>query len=500
LNLLSLGPIYRRFLRVLCANLPAVLVVLIFVFAGIFAIAPGGPRPALPISTVPGWASWFDIFVAFPLLSSLVVLVFRRATAPQLAAIAGLSLLPMTFAIVISYYWNYQTSSFSATTYYGVMAVEVGGSGSLAAIILWSTKVSWGNLALDRSARVVLWITASLSLGMAVLESALRPVSMGPDPFLWAGDIGITTAWGGYDLAHGINIYTTGLPPWGGPAGLPYGPGAFVLATPFSPLSIGLAAHLASLAFAMLCALALWRVVRLVASDLAVPTALLFLAAPMTSWAIQATVTSHLMVTFLILATLYYFLKNRPLLAGLGLSAATLTLLFPALLVVPIAISRRIKRPRFLLAFIVPTVAGELIPLAVDNQGHVANSTPGVASSVIYWLGYGALFGVAGAIVLAAGLFFFTCLLVWEVFHSELSERTRVLVACALMLAMTPTMIGYSYAAYYIWILAAALVALASLWNDASPALRETSVAQPVPSSDRESGTVESVTQDSLPG
>lgn len=448
---------------------PSVFLVLATVaLSGFVAVSVNSPYPSVPISTVPGWSSWIDIYVFCPSLISVIAITFRRATSRELLILGPLAVLPMGLEIFVSYQGYYNVAGFTAETYYIDLIAEVATSVLLAAIIFLAPRIDWRGWMRDKRALQLVWWGGLFSVGFALLESGIRPISTSGTPLTWAGDIGITVAWGAVDLVHGVNIFAVGIPPWGGPAGPPYGPGSFLLAIPYSPFPIGLAAHLDAFTYAGLSVAMLWLTVRVFDRQLASFSALLFLAFPLTCWAMQATVSSHFMVTFLILVALYFFVSQKSILCGLALSAATLTLFFPALLLVPLLWSSRLSRWKFGLSFLIPTVTGVIVTVFWLPRMAARQGVQGIVSPSLGWIAYRNALGEPGSIILAAGVLLFLSLLLLGWREPRASSRSRDLIGVAVILLAIPAVIGYSYGAYYLWSTAAAVVALASLWNDAS--------------------------------
>lgn len=447
---------------------PPVLFVCLVVNTSLFiATAGNGPSLLLPIPTPPGWASWFDLYAIFPVLSAGILLTFRRLDWPAALIIGGLVTLPMVYHSLNSYYWFYDSSGYTGSTSLGLLIGGVGVSVALTIALFFAPRVGWGSSQTWSRVERPLAICALVSVGFAVVEGfLLRPISSASSPLQWAGDIGITVAWGGFDIAHHVNPFTTGLLPWGGVAAPPYGPISFLLAAPFSVFSIGMAAHLSSLMFAILDATMISLIVRSFWRERGRAFGLLYLALPATSWAIAGTVTSHFMVTLFILIALFLAIQNRPFFAGTSLSIATLTLYFPALLLIPFLLFLKRGKVRFALGFIPLTIIGIYLT-TVTFAGHgVAGGTSSIASGGTTFIGFSQLGSAAGGVVIAIALLLILSVALLFLLEFARSERTRLLVGSAVVLLFTPAIIGYTYAAFYVWSGAVAVAAIASVIAD----------------------------------
>ncbi len=424
--------------------------------------AQSAPSIRLPITTPPGLPSWLDIYVVFPALAIVLVFVIRRVELVTKLVIGAVVVLPYVLTTFLWYFSFYHYAYWTTETQIGTLAGSVAVSTLLGVCFLYLPRLNLSELTTKR-ARATLLVGSAISLLASAGESLLRPITNSPDPIYWSGDIGIGVASGAFDLVHGINPYTHGLYPWGGPAALPYGPVSFMLATPFANFSTGIATHLATYVFMALCALMVWANVRLILPAFATVSALLFVSLPIVMGATEGTVSSHFMVTFLVLAATYAFLRRKRSLSGVLLSLATLTLVFPALLAVPMILYDRKGWLRFLGTFTISTavgLGGLAMILAHPGAGSVATSAAagGLKWTSAYQSLLGPGFGVIVSATICVGTVFVVVLRRFNVSESA----SNFLGSSASLLFMVPVMVGYSYSAFFLWPLAVGLIAIAS--------------------------------------
>ena len=424
------------------------------------ATAPGTTRPILPILGTPAWTSWYDAYLGLPVLAALIALVLDNFGWFEGAILGSLAIIPMIAQEFYSYFW---AVNYSVAAWYGEFITGILVSVFLTYLFFLAPRLNWRRgLGGARRSRLLV-VSSGVSLALALGEILLRPLTTSGVPLNSVGDIGITNAWGGYDLLHGVNPFVTGLPPWGGPVAPPYGPVAVLFAAPFSLLPVDAAAHLSSVVFLLLSALMIFAIVRLFNPVLAAPMALLFVSIPLTMWSIVAAVSPHFMVTFLILLTLYLYLKSMPIFSGVALALSFLTLSFPVLLLIPFLMFGGRGRAKFLLSFTGCSLVGGVIYLVMLSHRTYTAGVHAVSQGGIEFVTYTLFLHEALGLEVFFLLLILLSAFVWMYLGVQTPQSTRLLLGCAVMLLFIPAMIGFTYGAFYLWSVAVSLVALASL-------------------------------------
>lgn len=440
-----------------------VLVVLTLAVAMFVMTSPFSPIIEIPVRGSPDWASWFDIYVAFPVLSLFVALMIRGTSRLEELIIGGFAILPAVYHSFVSYYWSDAASTYSIWTWIGQFIAGIGISVALVVMVYFAARLPWKGGIGGAVRRKTHYSGVAASLLLVAIGLVIRPITSAGVPNESVSDIGIAVAWSGRDLAAGINPMTTGLPPWGVPLVPPYGPLIPVVAMPFSFLPIDAAAHLESFAFCALSAWMLWKTLERLDSDYAPILTSLFLTSPLTMWAIESAITTHLMITFLILAFLHLHLAKRYVLSGLALSAATLTLFFPALLLIPVLVLGGKERIRLTMSFSLPTAIALMASLVWIPHGSNNLGLSTIPRSGLNFLVYDSILGPFGGIILVLGLLLCLVLLFKRMSSPPLPMQSKFLLSAAIILLMIPVLIGFNFAGFYIWSIPVALLAIASL-------------------------------------
>ncbi len=449
------------------AAIGIVVAVSLYVDEALFISTASGYIPLTgPILVTPDWASWFDAFVLYPILLILVLLLAvgqRTVTQLILGGIAGL--VP-AFHVMESYAIFYNAQSYTITQQTELIVcwmviltllIVVARSPLLADLARFA-DLSW-------SKRIVV-PAAAISLCLGLVEMALRLYQGVPSSVNWISDIGIAVDAGARDLLHGVSPYSQGLPPWGGRAGIPYGPVTFLAMVPFTLLSPGWSAYACSLAFALATAAGIWSFVRIYSREWAIVASMMYLAMPPTAWAIEAGGTIHFVAASLIVWSLYLIRTGRISSGGIGLALGALTNVVPAILVLPILLrlKRRTLRIRFLLAFLLPI--GVLALAALKFVPHDL-----LAQDLSQFLTAPATFGLYKNYLGRTG----ASLLGWEVlvgalglvlFNASIRDRAlrhgwnALLVDCTTLLLIIPFVIGFFAAYFFVWMSAVLLLAM----------------------------------------
>jgi hypothetical protein len=430
------------------------------------ATAPYTARPTLPILGSPAWTSWYDVYLLVPLLTGLLLVSFSRLGWTQSLVIGSLCVLPMVLGILDSYYWATSAGTYSLRTWQGQFVAGIGVSGLLCGLLIVASRWSWPEWLSGERVRRVLTVGAVVALALAVGEILLRPLTASRVPLDSVGDIGISSWWDGFDLVHGVNPFVSGVPPWGGPLTPPYGPVTALATAPFSWLPPDAGAHAASFLFALLSAYLIFRIVELYNRPMAVPAGLLFLAMPLTPFGLVAGVTPHFVVTFLILASLYFYLKGSTMfaiLSGCILALAVLTLYFPVLLLIPFLLFGGTRRPAFLAGFVPVAGVGAYLSLVLLPGRDVAGGISAVTHGGTQFIYYSDVFGRVGGLEVFFGLLVLLSLGCVFAFGTRLTPSNRLMFGVATMLIGLPALIAFTYAPYYLWSVALAIAAIASL-------------------------------------
>src|SRR2546427_9801317 len=439
--------------------------------------APSAPLPfETSLATTPDWASWFDAYITFPILIILCLLPFRTSRQGSISLVCTVAVVPL-YLVFASYFFYY------AQTQLGLWALVIPLTLLVPTLILLailatplinslvlarnitSDDENTIRLSLDgRGSKLYFLTIAFLSVGLAFLQSYLRSTVNGIALTGWVSDIGITVDAGARDLVNGVNPYTHGLPPWGGPGGA-YGPITYLLGVPFTFLPPGWAAHVSALFYAILTSIGIWKLMQLFSPKAAAYTATLFLALPTTSWAIEGGMTSHIALAGLIIWSLFMFFSTRYFWAGLICSLGVFTLAIPGILIVPYIIAAESREARF------KTLAGFATPIILGLGGFLAILGSGFLFSEIqrvnYFVGGGWLTPYlifSPAFIKAISIITTSWLVFWLVYRSLKSRNDdrKLLAIIATFLLLIPFTAGNYFAFFYVWGSAVALVAILS--------------------------------------
>ena len=303
---------------------------------------------------------------------------------------------------------------------------------------------------------------ATLSVGLAFVQAYLRSSVKGVALTGWVSDIGITVDAGARDLVNGVNPYTHGLPPWGGP-GVTYGPITYLLGVPFTFLPPGWAAHVSALFYAVFTSIGIWKLMQLFSPKIAAYSAALFLALPTTSWAIEGGMTSHIALAGLIVWSLFMFFNARHFWAGLICSLGLFTLAIPGILIIPYIIAADSREVRF------KTLAGFVAPIILGLGGLLAILPSGFLSFAIqridYLVGSGWLTPYlifSPAFIKAISIITTGWLVFWLVYRSlkARNDDRKLLAIVATFLLLIPFAAANYFAFFYVWGSAVALIAI----------------------------------------
>jgi hypothetical protein len=449
-------------------------------FGGIFlflSLVPYAPTIQSTLNATPDWASGFDIYITFPLLTILCLLPFR--TLSKWSSVLLVSLVAgIPIALILeSYYLFYGLSpggwvlgtplTFLVPTVVlvAVLAVPTASSILLCASLPSSKKLEMrSSFSLgDRKVKYYFLGVACASVILALLQTYVR-VASGASLNGWVTDVGITVEAGARDLVQGINPYTHGLPPWGGPGGA-YGPITYLGMVPFVFFPQGWAAHAGALFYALITSVGIWKCMQLFYPKIAALSALLFLALPTTSWIIEGGIVSHVMLAALIVWSLYFFFRGSYFSAGLVSAIGLLTLVIPGILIIPYLVTRKNKgaKLRTALGYFVPIVLGVVGFLVVFPPSFLFGEVQG---TLIYQLGgqggftLDALF--SSTFIRALSLILTGWLVFWFIFKTFKSRyaNSELLSSIATFMILIPFATGDYFAFFYIWASAVAVLAI----------------------------------------
>jgi len=482
-------------IRSISLNLSLVTVALVYAASLLFLkYASLAPLPfETPLSTPPDWASWFDIYLTFPLLIVLCLLPFRTSRQGSITLLCTVAVIPL-YLVFASYFFYY------AQTPLGLWALVIPVTLLVPSLILvvvlatpminslilarnmWRDQGDGINFRLDGLIqKLYFFAIATLSVGLAFLQAYMRSSVSGVALTGWVSDIGITVDAGARYMISGVNPYTHGLPPWGGTGGT-YGPITYLLAVPFTFLSPGWAAHVSALFYAILTSVGIWKLMQLFSPKVAVYSAALFLALPTTSWAIAGGMMSHIALAGLMVWSLFMFFSARHFWAGLLSSLGLFTLGIPGILIIPyiIAANDREARIRTLAGFAAPIILGLGALLAILPPAFLLSEI----QRIDYFVGGGWLTPYlifSPSFIKAISIITTSWLVFWFVYRSLKSRNDdrKLLVIVATFLLLIPFTAANYFAFFYIWGSAVALIAILSYvqyreaLREASPKLTE---------------------------
>ncbi len=438
--------------------------------------APLAPAPfETPLIAPPDWASWFDAYLAFPILTILCLIPFRASLGGKIVLLCTVAIIPL-YLVIASYFFYYAQTPLGLWTLVipitlvvpTVILVAILSTPLIGSLLLARNMNRIGSeiaLSLDWiAAKLYFLIIASVSVGLAFLQAYLRSIVPNIALTSWVSDVGISVDAGARDLLNGINPYTHSIPPWGG-TGATYGPVTYMLAVPFTFLPPGWATHVGALFYAVLTSIGIWKCTQLISARVAPFAAAFFLALPTTSWAVEVGMISHLGLAALIVWSLFTFMSGRYLWSGLITGLGLLTLGIPGLLIIPYLASanRRGNKIRTLAGFLVPvmlTLGGLLAvfpPRFLASEAQTAYNNFGGG-----WLTPDLIF--SSTFIKVISIVTTGWLVFWLVYSSRKSQNddTRLLTVVATFLLLIPFTAANYFAFFYVWGSAVALIAIFS--------------------------------------
>ncbi len=301
---------------------------------------PGFPRPAVPIRSLPDWASWYDAMISFPLLVALLLILVRPQDRTSAVFLLLVVAVMPAYLILASY-------SFSYNQHLGLVDPPLPILLILAlpqAVALLFVVAAFGGPRIRMPTKTrrlesppkALWGALSLVIALIGLEVAFRLWNGLPsNPYDWTSDVGWTLQDGGGLLFRGVNPYNHALQPYGGPAPLYYGPLAFAAVAPFTPLGIGIGAHISAGVYAAITIIGLRKTLGYLNPASRWNGVVLFLALPTSVFALESGTTLHILTAAAITWGIYFFVTKRTFLCGLTCVIGGLISILPAVLVIP---------------------------------------------------------------------------------------------------------------------------------------------------------------------
>ena len=462
------------------------------------------PLPGSSVSTPLDWASWFDIYVTYPVLAILCLLPFRRNSG-TISLVALVSLVPLS-EILFSYYVFYRPSAqglgvlnvpwtqlVPPDAFVPLLIVPV-----LAALGL-SAGLFHDRVSMDPSFdRAYYLLIAAYSVLLSCTQIVVRWLSHASMMGV-VSDVGITTNAGGRYLLEGVNPYGQLLPPWGGPPGLEYGPVTFASAAPFSAIPMPLGAELATFFFVFLMVIGIWKCIQVVNPQFATTGALLFLALPTTSWVLEGAMEIHAIGGAIIVWTVYAFLSKRNLTAGILCSLGLLAMIVPILLLPPMACSTRVRKER--VKILLPPlviVGGGLAGAALFFPSLFARNF----STLLFTPTSGTLSLNSYAPPLVSAILAYgltgSMVVISSILALKGAKRVAVLPVLATVLLLVPFTSGFYFPFFFLWGSSVAIIALFARAKAAAVDGNSRTRANPPETTPRMDGVIESRVLDSL--
>lgn len=448
--------VYREFIR---PHLPVIITGILYAIVAALSYAivwNKAPRPFSPLNSITDWASWFDVLIAFPLLSILCAIPFRGMRSARI--VVPVILISPLYLILYSFFLVYNLPSL------GLLLLFIPVAELVPVALIASTYIVPLFLALVAAREIprapvkskalpklYFVVAAAVSLALVATDFSLRLLAFSSASSLISvvSDVGWAAQSGAVALMHGISPYSASLPPWNGSAPLSYGPMDFVLLIPFALLPISIGAHIASVFYALLAAFGIYLTVRTIRPSIAPIAALTFIALPVTFYDMSAAFTPHIMAASLIAWATYFYFTGKYRLSGLFIGLSGLTIGIPFALILPFVFPlKRSDRTRLLEGYVpVLTIllAGALV---IFGEGSITsfNAFLGVVS--FYGIGM-YLTPLAESILewIPAG-----ALAIWFIYASSKGRsREDALRTGALFMLLLPFAVGYFFAFFFIW-------------------------------------------------
>ena len=412
------------------------------------------PLPFKPIDTTPNWASWFDIYITFPVMSLVSLLAFkgstlRRITFPMAlffpVFLIGYSYLDVyTFTYIPLLYSGYFNTGMilPVALLFLVPAAPLAGS-----LFLLVSLNHGGKLERRYSGNSFYMVLVVLSFTLAAIEVLMRFLQS-TSMYVNLSDVGYTMQAGGTMLLHGQNPYVDPLPPWNAPISLAAGPLTFVFTAPMSFFPVIMAAHLSTLVFAFLLGWGLYKLVELIYPENGLVATAFYFSLPIMTYEVMAVPIIHFMTAACIVWSLYFYISGKKITATLVALIGTGVMLIPAALMVPYLFhTKGRKRLQMFSVFIGPLALTAYLARGIFNVWSISG-----------YLSLSGLIGFYYGFLLSPGLANIlrwipaAVLLCWFLYSSYRSgSEYQVLRISAGFFLLLPFMFGNFGAFYYIW-------------------------------------------------
>lgn len=441
------------------AYLPVIVTAILYAIVALISYAMIGnkaPPPFSPLNSAIDWASWFDVIIAFPILSILCAIPFVGTKSSHI--VVPLILISPIFLILNSFFIVYNLSSLGLLLFV-VPIIQVAPVAlvisvyvvPLVLVLIAAYKIPRNPVQARNLPRDYFVVAAAASLFLIAIDLFMRYNVLGNSASLISvvSDVGWAAQAGAKDLILGINPYSAALPPWGGSAPLSYGPMEFILLAPFAPLSIDVGSHVASAFYAFLAALGIFMAVREIRPSVASAAALTFIALPVTYYDVSASFAPHIIAAALIAWAVFFYVTSRYRLSGLFLGFSGLTIGIPFALILPFIFPlRKFERLRML--------EGYLPIVAILLAGIFVIFDDGALTSFSAFTGVVSFYGVGMYLTpMAESILTWipaAALGIWYLYAS-LKGRTRedALRTGAIFMMLLPFAVGYFFAFFFIW-------------------------------------------------
>ena len=423
--------------------------------ASLFVTLGGdAPLPFQPIDTTPNWASWFDIYITFPVMSGFCLYAFRgtamRRLAFPMALFFPIYLIGYSYLNVFSYSYIplLYAGVFSSSLIVPVILLFLVPALPLAGSLITMDSLRHGCRPETRfSGRMYFIIMLAAAFTLSAVEIILRYMQSS-SMYVNLSDVGYTMQAGGTMLLHGGNPYVSPLPPWNAPISLAAGPLTFVFTAPMGVFPVVLAAHLSTLIFTILLALGLYYLVGAVLPDYRLVATAFFFSLPIMVYEFMAVPIIHFMVAACIVWSLYFFVSGRKTVASFIALIGTGVMLIPAALMVPYIWQTRGRERLYVsLIFFVPLAVALYFGRSLFNLLNI-DGYLSLSGLIGFYYGFVISQGLADALRWIPVSVF----LVWFFYASARSHNGfQVLRTSAIFYLMLPFMFGDFGAFYYIW-------------------------------------------------
>jgi hypothetical protein len=443
------------------ANLVLVCALLAYESTAIFITSlPPAPGISFPISSVPDWASWFDIDVVFPALIVAAFLLFRPTGVWSAVLFASIVSMIPTYFVAASYVFLYNPITYSgpgavllllilaAPTAIALLPITV------ATLSEQPIKVRPAAERLFRGGKF--WIAIAIPVTLVSAQLALRLLDGIPsNPFAWTSDIGWTLQYGGSLLLHGVDPYVHALPPYGGGAPLVYGPISFALVAPFGVFEVGVAAHLSAVFFIVVAGFGVWKTLNILNPRLSLPGTVLFILLPSTDIVIQSGTTLHILAAAVVVWSIYFYIDGRNTTAGLMCAVGTLIVIVPGALILPFLASAKTNKIRLTLLvgfapLLILTLIGGFLVLKENMVSMLVSGLVQTVSNLSQFTFVSSLPAEVRTLFVWSMLVFVIGFSFYLSYNAH-GDVNRFLLSCLWLLMMLPFALGYFLVFFFVW-------------------------------------------------